>query len=63
MILHNDFLIPFLNVYENIEIACQIQKYKENIESRMNEIFTWLSLEDIKNEKVRNLSNSQNKKS
>ncbi len=62
VILHNDFLIPFLNVYENIEIACQIQKYKENIESRMNEIFTWLSLEDIKNEKVRNLSNSQKQK-
>ena len=39
VILQNDFLIPFLNVYQNIEIACEIQKNIKNIESRMNEIF------------------------
>ena len=62
VILQNDFLIPFLNVYQNIEIACEIQKNTKNIESRMNEIFNWLSLQNIKNEKIQNLSNSQKQK-
>jgi cell division transport system ATP-binding protein len=62
VILQNNFLIPFLNVYQNIEIACEIQKNIKNIESRMNEIFNWLSLQDIKNEKIQNLSNSQKQK-
>ena len=62
VILQNDFLIPFLNVYQNIEIACEIQKNTKNIESRMSEIFNWLSLQDIKNEKIQNLSNSQKQK-
>ena len=26
VILQNDYLIPFLNVYQNIEIACEIQR-------------------------------------
>ena len=62
VILQNDFLIPFLNVYQNIEIACEIQGNTKNIESRMNEIFNWLSLQNIKNEKIQNLSNSQKQK-
>tara|TARA_B100001248_G_C27167941_1_gene356603 strand:- start:13 stop:666 length:654 start_codon:yes stop_codon:yes gene_type:complete len=62
VILQNDFLIPFLNVYQNIEIACEIQRNTKNIESRMNEIFNWLSLQHIKNEKIQNLSNSQKQK-
>ena len=62
VILQNDFLIPFLNVYQNIEIACEIQRNTKNIESRMNEIFDWLSLQNIKNEKIQNLSNSQKQK-
>ena len=62
VILQNDFLIPFLNVYQNIEIACEIQRNTKNIESRMNEIFNWLSLQNIKNEKIQNLSNSQKQK-
>ena len=59
VIFQNDYLIPFLNVYQNIEIACQIQKKTKNIELRMNEIFQWLSLENLKNEKIQNLSNSE----
>ena len=62
VILQNDFLIPFLNVYQNIEIACEIQRNTKNIESRMNEIFKWLSLQHIQNEKIQNLSNSQKQK-
>ena len=62
VILQNDFLIPFLNVYQNIEIACEIQRNTKNIDSRMNEIFNWLSLQYIKNEKIQNLSNSQKQK-
>ena len=59
VILQNDFLIPFLNVFQNIEIACQVQKQTNKIDSRMTEIFNWLSLENIKYEKIKNLSNSQ----
>ena len=62
VILQNDFLIPFLNVYQNIEIACEIQRNTKNIDLRMNEIFNWLSLQNIKNEKIQNLSNSQKQK-
>ena len=62
VILQNNFLIPFLNVYQNIEIACEIQRNTKNIDSRMNEIFNWLSLQNIKNEKIQNLSNSQKQK-
>ena len=62
VILQNDFLIPFLNVYQNIEIACEIQRNTKKKESRMSEIFNWLSLQDIKNEKIQNLSNSQKQK-
>ncbi len=62
VILQNDYLIPFLNVYQNIEIACEIQRNTSDIKSKMSEIFSWLSLENIKNEKIRNLSNSEKQK-
>ena len=61
VILQNDYLIPF-SVYQNIELASQIQNLKTSFAQRMNEISEWLDLDDIKNEKIMNLSNSQKQK-
>ena len=62
VILQNDYLIPFFSVYQNIELASQIQKIETNFSERMKEISEWLDLKDIKDEKVINLSNSQKQK-
>ena len=62
VILQNDYLIPFFSVYQNIELASQIQNFKMSFSERMDEISEWLDLKDIKNEKILNLSNSQKQK-
>ena len=62
VILQNDFLIPFFSVYQNIELASQIQNLKSKFSIRMEEISEWLDLKEIKNEKIVNLSNSQKQK-
>ncbi|MEE2695321.1 MAG: ATP-binding cassette domain-containing protein [Pseudomonadota bacterium] len=62
VILQNDYLIPFFSVYQNIELASQIQNRKTNFSERMNELSKWLELDEIKDEKVTNLSNSQKQK-
>ena len=62
VILQNDYLIPFFSVYQNIELASQIQKISTNFSERMEEISEWLDLKDIKDEKIINLSNSQKQK-
>ena len=62
VILQNDYLIPFFSVYQNIELASQIQKLKTSFAQRMNEISQWLDLNEIQNEKIINLSNSQKQK-
>ncbi len=62
VILQNDYLIPFFSVYQNVELASQIQNLKKNFIERMKEISDWLDLDDIKNEKIINLSNSQKQK-
>ena len=62
VILQNDYLIPFFTVYENIELASQIQNLKTSFAQRMNEISEWLDLDEIKDEKIVNLSNSQKQK-
>ncbi len=62
VILQNDYLIPFFSVYQNIELANQIQNSKSNFDRRMEEISEWLELEKIQNEKIINLSNSQKQK-
>ncbi len=62
VILQSDYLIPFFSVYQNIELASQIQNSVEDFHVRMKEISQWLDLEAIKNEKVLNLSNSQKQK-
>jgi len=62
VILQNDYLIPFFSVYQNIELASQIQKIRTNFSERMKEISEWLDLKDISDEKIINLSNSQKQK-
>jgi ABC-type lipoprotein export system ATPase subunit len=62
VILQNDYLIPFFSVYQNIELTSQIQNRKANFVERMNELSRWLELDEIKDEKVKNLSNSQKQK-
>tara|TARA_B100000963_G_C22562844_1_gene642265 strand:+ start:687 stop:1316 length:630 start_codon:yes stop_codon:yes gene_type:complete len=62
IILQNDYLIPFFSVFQNIELASQIQNSKKDFINRMSEISGWLELNDIRDEKVTNLSNSQRQK-
>ena len=38
VILQNDYLIPFFSVYQNVELASQIQNLKKNFIERMKEI-------------------------
>tara|TARA_B100000029_G_scaffold466220_1_gene501553 strand:- start:422 stop:1054 length:633 start_codon:yes stop_codon:yes gene_type:complete len=59
VILQNDFLIPFFTVYQNIQLASQIQNKKDNFHKRIDEILDWLGLRKIKNDLVYKLSNGQ----
>ena len=62
VILQNDYLIPFFSVYENIELASEIQNYKNNFKSRMDQILDWLGLKHIENTKVDKLSKGEKQK-
>ena len=62
VILQNDYLIPFFSVYEKIELASEIQNYKSNFKSRMNQILNWLGLKQIENTKVDKLSKGEKQK-
>ena len=62
VILQNDYLIPFFSVYENIELASEIQNYKSNFKSRMNQILDWLDLKQIESTKVDKLSKGEKQK-
>ena len=42
VILQNDYLIPFFSVYQNIEIASEIQSKKEHFTKRIIEIWSWI---------------------
>ena len=59
VILQNDYLIPFFSVYQNIEIASEIQSKKENFKKRIDEIMDWLNLKNIQKEIVNKLSNGE----
>ena len=47
VILQNDYLIPFFTVYQNIEIASEIQSKKEHFKKRIDEILDWLDLKKL----------------
>ena len=59
VILQNDYLIPFFSVYQNIEIASEIQSKKENFKKKIVELIEWFNLNNIENEIVNNLSNGE----
>jgi len=59
VILQNDYLIPFFSVYQNIEIASEIQSKKENFKKKIVELIEWFNLDNIENEIVNNLSNGE----
>ena len=59
VILQNDYLIPFFSVYQNIEIASEIQSKKENFKKKIVELIEWFDLKNIENELVNNLSNGE----
>lgn len=62
VILQNDYLIPFFSVFQNIELASQIQQSRQSFMERMTQISSWLDLDKIKDEKINSLSNSQKQK-
>ena len=59
VILQNDYLIPFFSVYQNIEIASEIQSKKENFKKKIVELIEWFNLNNIENKIVNNLSNGE----
>ena len=59
VILQNDYLIPFFSVYQNIEIASEIQSKKKHFKNRIDEILDWLDLKQISSELVNKLSNGE----
>jgi ABC-type ATPase involved in cell division len=59
VILQNDYLIPFFSVYQNIEIASEIQSKKENFKKKIIELIEWFNLNNIENKIVNNLSNGE----
>ena len=62
VILDNDTLIPFFTVYQNIELASEIQNKKKHFEVRIVEILNWMDLNSIKNKQVNQLSSGQKQK-
>ena len=59
VILQNDYLIPFFSVYQNIEIASEIQSKKEDFKKKIVELIEWFNLKSIENKQVNNLSNGE----
>jgi len=59
VILQIDTLIPFFSVYQNIELSSEIQNKKKDFNERIDEILDWLSLTEIKNVVVSQLSTSE----
>ena len=50
VILQNNYLIPYFSIYQNIELALQIQEDKEiNFSKRIKEIIEWVGLKNMTN--------------
>ncbi|MBH43292.1 MAG: hypothetical protein CMP25_00685 [Rickettsiales bacterium] len=63
VILQNNFLIPYLTVFQNIDLVNQIHKLEIlDSQKRMKEIIDWVGLKDICNNKVDDLSEGEKKK-
>ena len=63
VILQNNFLIPYLTVFQNIDLVNQIHELEiHDSQKRMKEIIDWVGLKDICNSKVDDLSEGEKKK-
>ena len=63
VILQNNYLIPYLSIYRNIELALQIQEDKEiNFSKRIKEIIEWVGLKNMNEKKIEHLSEGQRQK-
>ena len=63
VILQNNYLIPYFSIYQNIELALQIQEDKEiNFSKRIKEIIEWVGLKNMNEKKIKNLSEGQRQK-
>ena len=63
VILQNNYLIPYLSIYRNIELALQIQEDKEiNFSKRIKEIIEWVALKNMNEKKIEHLSEGQRQK-
>ena len=63
VILQNNYLIPYLSIYQNIELALHIQEDKEiNFSNRIKEIIEWVGLKNMNNKKIEHLSEGQKQK-
>ena len=63
VILQNNYLIPYFSIYQNIELALQIQEDKEiNFSKRIKEIIEWVGLKNMNEKKIEYLSEGQRQK-
>ena len=63
VILQNNYLIPYFSIYQNIELALQIQEDKEiNFSKRIKEIIEWVGLKNMNEKKIEHLSEGQRQK-
>ncbi|MDC3090765.1 ATP-binding cassette domain-containing protein [Rickettsiales bacterium] len=63
VILQNNYLIPYLSINQNIELALQIQEDKEiNFSNRIKEIIEWVGLKNMNKKKIEYLSEGQKQK-
>ena len=60
--MKNDTLIPFFSVFQNLELASEIQCEKRDFDNRIDEILKWLELNDLKYKIVDKLSTGQKQK-
>ena len=63
VILQNNYLIPYFSIYQNIELALQIQEDKEiDFSKRIKEIIEWVGLKNMNEKKIEQLSEGQRQK-
>ena len=63
VIQQNSYLIPYLSVFQNIQIALEIQsKDKYNFNNKILQILKWVGIEKKINEKIQTLSSGEKQK-
>lgn len=63
VIQQNSYLIPYLSVYQNVQIALEIQNDdKSKYFDRVSQILNWVDIENKMNHKVQSLSSGEKQK-